>query len=66
MVLVPIAVVFVVLLGVAIAVVKVMSGKKAAYQRKQWAQGAYSIWTGGEDGYEGYQRRAKGAGHGAR
>ena len=49
LVLVPIAVVVVVLLGVAIAVVKVMSGKKAARQRKQWAQGAYSIWTGGED-----------------
>ena len=48
-VLVPIAVVVVVLLGVAIAVVKVMSGKKAARQRKLWAQGAYSIWTGGED-----------------
>ena len=45
--------VVVVLLGVAIAVVKVTSGKKAAYQRKQWAQGAYSIWTGGEDCYEG-------------
>jgi hypothetical protein len=48
-ILVPVAVVAVLLLGVVIAVVNVMAGKKSGRPREQWAHGAYSIWTGGED-----------------
>jgi hypothetical protein len=48
-VIVPIAVVAVVLLGIAIAVVKMMAGKKGAQALRQWTHAAYSLWTGGDD-----------------
>lgn len=48
-VLVPIAVVVVLLVGIAIAVAKVIAGKKSARELQLWTHGAYAIWTGGED-----------------
>lgn len=48
-VIIPIAVVAVVLIGIGIAVFKVISGKKSAQALRHWTQGAYSLWTGGED-----------------
>jgi hypothetical protein len=58
-VLVPVAVVLVLVLGVGIAVVKVVLGKKAGRNLEQWSQGAYSIWTGGEDCGTWAQERAQ-------
>jgi hypothetical protein len=48
-VLVPVAAVAVILIGIVIAVLKVMAAKKGAKSLEQWTHGAYSIWTGGED-----------------
>jgi hypothetical protein len=47
--LIPLAVVAVIAIGIAIAVFKVMAGKKSARQLQEWTRGAYAIWTGGED-----------------
>jgi hypothetical protein len=46
---IPLAAVAVIALGIAIAVVKVMSAKKRARHLQEWTRGAYAIWTGGED-----------------
>ncbi len=47
--LIPIAGGAVILLGIAIAVFKMMSSKKSAAALQQWTHAAYSLWTGGED-----------------
>lgn len=47
--LVPVAVVVVVLGGIAVAVFKMMAGKKNAKALQLWTHAAYSLWTGGED-----------------
>ena len=49
-ILVPIAVALVVVIGVAVALVTMVGGKKKAQRRGQWVHAAYSIRTGGEDG----------------
>lgn len=47
--LVPVAIVLVITIGVVVAVIRSIMGKKAAAATPAWARGAYSIWTGGED-----------------
>jgi hypothetical protein len=47
--LVPAAIVLFVTIGIVVAVVRSMMGKKAMAATPAWARAAYALWTGGED-----------------
>jgi hypothetical protein len=57
--LIPAAVGGVLVLGVAIAVVKMMASRKKGGQVDVWAHAAYSLWTGGEDSATWTPKRAQ-------